>query len=67
VGHYAAILSAAANRLDRRHAAITLQAWEPPQPVSLVMPSARLLPSRVRAFLDFAAPRLAALAVVREG
>ncbi|GGC55051.1 LysR family transcriptional regulator [Siccirubricoccus deserti] len=45
-----------------------LRGWEPPpQPVSLVVPSARLLPPRVRAFLDFAAPRLAALAVVQEG
>jgi hypothetical protein len=36
-------------------------------PVSLVMPSARLMPARVRAFLDFAVPRLAALPVLREG
>jgi len=44
-----------------------LRDWETPAlPVSLVFPSARLLPPRVRAFLDFAAPRLAALAVLRE-
>ncbi|MBK1657477.1 LysR family transcriptional regulator [Paracraurococcus ruber] len=43
-----------------------LPAWEtPPLPVQLVFPSARLLPPRVRAFLDFAAPRFAALAVLR--
>jgi DNA-binding transcriptional LysR family regulator len=38
----------------------------PPLPVSLVFPSARLLPPRVRAFLDHAAPLLAALPVLRE-
>jgi len=32
-----------------------------PVPVQLVMPSARLMAPRVRAFLDFAVPRLAAL------
>ena len=43
-----------------------LRAWETPVlPVSLVFPSARLLPPRVRAFLDFATPRLSALAVLR--
>jgi DNA-binding transcriptional LysR family regulator len=43
-----------------------LREAEPPAlPVSLVFPSARLLPARVRAFLDFAAPRLAALPVLR--
>lgn len=43
-----------------------LPAWEPaPLPVSLVFPSARLLPPRVRAFLDFAAPRLGGLGVLR--
>jgi DNA-binding transcriptional LysR family regulator len=45
-----------------------LQGWETPAlPVSLVFPSARLLPPRVRAFLDFAVPRLAALPVLRDG
>lgn len=44
-----------------------LRGWEMPAlPVSLVFPSARLLPPRVRAFLDFAAPRLAALPVLQE-
>jgi DNA-binding transcriptional LysR family regulator len=43
-----------------------LRAWEGPAlPVSLVFPSARLLPPRVRAFLDFAAPRFGALEVLR--
>jgi DNA-binding transcriptional LysR family regulator len=43
-----------------------LPASEPPSvPVSLVHASARLLPARVRAFLDVAAPRLAALPVLR--
>lgn len=43
-----------------------LRAWELPElPVSLVVPSARLMPPRVRAFLDFAVPRLAALPVLR--
>ena len=44
-----------------------LRDWETPAlPVSLVFPSARLLPPRVRAFLDFAVPRLAALPVLRD-
>lgn len=43
-----------------------LPGWEAPAlPVSLVIPSARLVPARVRAFLDVAAPRLAALDVLR--
>jgi DNA-binding transcriptional LysR family regulator len=37
----------------------------PPSPVHLVLPSARLLAPRTRAFLDFAAPRLSALEVLR--
>jgi DNA-binding transcriptional LysR family regulator len=44
-----------------------LRDWETPAlPVSLVFPSARLLPPRVRTFLDFAAPRLATLPVLRD-
>lgn len=39
----------------------------PAIPVSLVFASARLLPARVRAFLDFAAPLLGGLPVLREG
>jgi DNA-binding transcriptional LysR family regulator len=35
----------------------------PPIPVHLVLPTARLMPPRVRAFLDFALPRLSALDV----
>jgi DNA-binding transcriptional LysR family regulator len=38
----------------------------PPVAVQLVFPTARLMAPRLRAFLDFAAPRLAALAVLRE-
>jgi len=60
---YQAAEEVAAGRLLR-----LLRGWEPPaMPVSLVMPSARLMPARVRAFLDFAVPRLAALPVLREG
>lgn len=45
-----------------------LRAHEPPPlPVSLVFATARLMPSRLRAFLDLAASRLAALPVLREG
>lgn len=45
-----------------------LREWEPPPvPVQLVFPTARLMAPRLRAFLDLAAPRLAALAVLREG
>ncbi|MCO6418757.1 LysR family transcriptional regulator [Siccirubricoccus sp. KC 17139] len=60
---YQAAEAFAAGRLER-----LLRDWEPPaRPVSLVLPSARLLPPRVRAFMDFAAPRLGALTVLREG
>ncbi len=38
----------------------------PPIPVQLVMPSARLMAPRLRAFLDFAVPRLAALPELRD-
>jgi DNA-binding transcriptional LysR family regulator len=45
-----------------------LAAYEPaPIPVQLVTVSARLMPPRVRAFLDFAAAELSRLAVVRVG
>ena len=41
--------------------AFVLREFEPaPWPVSLVYPSHRLLPLKLRAFLDFAAPRLKA-------
>ena len=36
----------------------------PPIPVQLVVPTARLMPPRVRFFLDFAAPQLSALGVL---
>jgi DNA-binding transcriptional LysR family regulator len=43
-----------------------LQAFEPPPiPVQLVFASARLMAPRLRAFLDFAAPRLTALSEIR--
>jgi DNA-binding transcriptional LysR family regulator len=43
-----------------------LRPYEPPPiPVQLVTASTRLMPARVRAFLDFAAQELSALAVVR--
>ena len=43
-----------------------LQSFERPSiPVQLVMPSARLMPPRLRAFLDFAVPRLSALDVLK--
>lgn len=43
-----------------------LQEFErPPVPVQLVFPTARLMAPRLRAFIDFAAPRLAALDVLR--
>ena len=43
-----------------------LRDYEPaPIPVQLVTASARLMPARVRAFLDFAAAELSALAVIR--
>ena len=67
-------LAAAVRRLERRHAAAagliepavkagtlvtTLKRFEPaPAPISLVYPSQRQLPLKVRAFLDFAGPRL---------
>ena len=42
-----------------------LQEFERPAiPVQLVVPTARLMPPRVRTFLDFAVPRLTALAVL---
>ena len=51
----------AAGRLVRLLAAFEA----PPMPVQLVVPTARLRPPRVRAFLDHAARQLAALAVVQ--
>lgn len=45
-----------------------LQPFErPPIPVQLVVPTARLMPPRVRTFLDFAVPRLSALDVLESG
>jgi DNA-binding transcriptional LysR family regulator len=37
-----------------------------PIPVQLVVPTARLMPPRVRSFLDFAVPRLSALDVLHQ-
>ncbi len=51
----------AAGRLER-----LLRDFEaPPVPVQLVVPSARLLPGKTRAFLDHAVTALAGLAVLR--
>jgi len=45
-----------------------LRDYEPaPIPVQLVTATARLMPARVRAFLDFAAAELTALPVIRPG
>ena len=53
----------AAGRLVR-----ILQPFERPSiPVQLVMASARLMPPRLRAFLDFAVPRLSQLDVLKQG
>jgi DNA-binding transcriptional LysR family regulator len=50
-----------AETLRRGELAIVLEAFEPePMPVSLVHAGGRLLPIKLRAFLDFAAPRLRA-------
>jgi len=50
-----------ANALRAGTLAVALQAFEPaPWPVSLVYTRGRLLPLKLRAFLDFAAPRLKA-------
>lgn len=50
-----------ADALRRGELAIGLEAFEPePMPVSLVHAGGRLLPIKLRAFLDFAAPRLRA-------
>jgi DNA-binding transcriptional LysR family regulator len=54
VSYYAVESAVAAGKLQ-----IILQDYEPPEiPISLVYPSQRLLPLKLRAFLDFAAPRL---------
>ena len=48
--------------------AITLQEFEPPAwPINLLYPGGRLLPLKLRAFLDFAAPRLRAQLAESEG
>lgn len=51
----------AANALRAGALAFALQEFEPePRPVSLIYSGGRLLPLKLRAFLDFAAPRLKA-------
>lgn len=51
----------AAEALERGALALALENFEPPpSPVSLVHAGGRLLPLKLRAFLDFAAPRLKA-------
>jgi DNA-binding transcriptional LysR family regulator len=57
----------AAALADGRLVRILREAEPPPRPVSLVFASARLLPARSRAFLDFAVPLLSALPVLRAG
>lgn len=48
-----------ADTVRARRLAVTLEEFEPPpSPVSLVYAGQRLLPLKLRAFLDFAAPRL---------
>ena len=55
-----------AAELARGRLVRVLQEFEqPPIPVHIVFPTARLMAPRVRAFLDFAVPRLAALPVLR--
>jgi DNA-binding transcriptional LysR family regulator len=55
------LLYQAVNAIDRRELAIALEDFEPdPSPVSLVHAGGRLLPLKLRAFLDFALPRLKA-------
>jgi DNA-binding transcriptional LysR family regulator len=59
---YQAAEEVASGRLER-----ILRAHEPPPiPVQLVFPAGRFMPARLRAFLDEAAPRLAALGVLGE-
>jgi DNA-binding transcriptional LysR family regulator len=51
----------ATNAIRRREFAVTLEDLEPiPSPLSLVHAGGRLLPLKLRAFLDFALPRLKA-------
>ncbi|HEY6897620.1 MAG TPA: LysR family transcriptional regulator [Rhodocyclaceae bacterium] len=51
----------AATALERGELVRLLQEWEPPAaPVSIAFPHARLMSSRVRTFVDFAAPALKA-------
>ena len=50
-----------ADAIEAGALALALRAFEPaPWPVSLVYAGQRLLPQKLRAFLDFAAPRLKA-------
>jgi DNA-binding transcriptional LysR family regulator len=51
---------AAAALADGRLATVLRKFQPPPSPVHLVHPGGRLLPRKVRAFLDMAAPRLRA-------
>ena len=59
---YQAAEELAAGRLVR----LLREAEPPAMPVQLVFPAGRFMPARLRAFLDEAAPRLAALPVLRE-
>jgi DNA-binding transcriptional LysR family regulator len=54
------VLSYLVNDLAKSRAVVTLlEAYEPsPMPVSLVYPTRRQVPLKLRAFLDFSIPRL---------
>jgi DNA-binding transcriptional LysR family regulator len=55
----ARVLSYLVDDLAKSRSVVTLlEAYEPPMPVSLVYPSQRQVPLKLRAFLDFSIPRL---------
>ena len=48
-----------AKAIEAKQVSLLLRAFEPePLPVSLVHPSGRLVPKKVKAFLDFVVPRM---------
>ena len=49
----------ASKAIEAKQVSLLLRAFEPePLPVSLVYPSGRLVPKKVKAFLDFVVPRM---------
>jgi DNA-binding transcriptional LysR family regulator len=63
VGITRALSYQVANAIETGSLRVVLEAFEPPPwPVNLVYAGSRLLPLKLRAFLDFATPRLKALA-----